>query len=215
MRQITIALAKGRLAEQTIELLGKCGIDCSPLTVSTRKLVLYDADHKYKFIFVKPGDVPTYIERGAADMGVVGKDTLLEEDKDVYEVADLKFGACKMCVAGYRKQRDTITNSTLRVASKYENVAREYYDRQGVNVDIIRLNGSVELGPVVGLSDVIVDIVESGKTLAANDLVVLEEICDITARLVVNKASMKLRYKEIKPLIDTIVAVTEGTACGS
>ena len=126
--------------------------------------------------FVKPSDVPTYIERGVADIGVVGKDTLLEENKDVYEIADLGFGACRMCVAGYRQQKGAITNSVLRVASKYENVAREYYARQGITVDIIKLNGSVELGPVIGLSDVIVDIVESGRTLEANDLSVLEEI---------------------------------------
>lgn len=210
MRQITIALAKGRLADRTIELLEKCGIDCSPLKVSTRKLVLCDADNKYRFIFVKPSDVPTYIERGVADIGVVGKDTLMEQRKDLYELADLKFGACRMCVAGYATQKGAITNSVLRVASKYENVTKEYYDRQGITVDIIKLNGSVELGPIVGLSDVIVDIVESGKTLEANDLVVLEEICKITARLVVNKVSMKTRYSEIKPLTDKIISVVEG-----
>lgn len=209
MEPITIALAKGRLADKTIELLSMCGVDCSPLKVPTRKLVLYDADKKYKFIFVKPGDVPTYIERGAADLGVAGKDTLLESDRDIYEVADLRFGACRMCVAGYPQQRDVITNSNLRVATKYEHIAKGYYDRQGINVDIIKLNGSVELGPVVGLSNVIVDIVESGKTLEANGLVVLEEICEITARLVVNKVSLKIKYKEIKPLIDRIVAAVE------
>ena len=144
-----------------------------------------------------------------ADIGVVGKDTLLEENKDVYEIADLGFGACRMCVAGYRQQKGAITNSVLRVASKYENVAREYYARQGITVDIIKLNGSVELGPVIGLSDVIVDIVESGRTLEANDLSVLEEICKITARLVVNKVSMKTRYDEIKPLTDKIIATVE------
>lgn len=211
MRQLTIALAKGRLADCAIEILEKCGVDCSPLKISTRKLVLYDADKKYRFIFVKPSDVPTYIERGVADIGVVGKDTLLEQRKDVYELADLKFGACRMCVAGYEKQKKTITNSVLRVASKYENVTKEYYDRQGIAVDIIKLNGSVELGPIIGLSDVIVDIVESGKTLEANGLVVLEEICKITARLVVNKVSMKIKYDEIKPLTDKIIRAVEAS----
>lgn len=211
MRQLTIALAKGRLADCAIEILEKCGVDCAPLKISTRKLVLYDADKKYRFIFVKPSDVPTYIERGVADIGVVGKDTLLEQRKDVYELADLKFGACRMCVAGYEKQKGTITNSVLRVASKYENVTKEYYARQGITVDIIKLNGSVELGPIVGLSDVIVDIVESGKTLEANGLVVLEEICKITARLVVNKVSMKIKYDEIKPLTDKIIRAVEAS----
>ncbi len=209
MKGLTIALAKGRLADCAIELLEKCGVDCAPLKVPTRKLVLFDADRKYRFIFVKPSDVPTYIERGVADIGVVGKDTLLEEGKDVYEIADLKFGACRMCVAGYATQKGAVTNSVLRVASKYENVAREYYGRQGITVDIIKLHGSVELGPMIGLSDVIVDIVESGRTLEANDLVVLEEICGITARLVVNKVSMKTKYDEIKPLTDRIIGAVE------
>lgn len=215
MEQITIALAKGRLAERTISLLSACGVDCSQLTVPTRKLVLYDADKKYKFIFVKPGDVPTYIERGAADLGVAGKDTLLESNKDIYELGDLGFGACRMCVAGYPEQTERITNSNLRVATKYERIAKEYYDRQGISVDIIKLNGSVELGPVVGLSDVIVDIVESGKTLEANGLVVLEEICGITARLVANRVSMKMKYKEIKPLVDKMLAAVEVRVCES
>lgn len=204
MQQITIALAKGRLADKTILLLEKCGIDCSPLKIETRKLVLWDKDKKFKFIFVKPSDVPTYIERGAADVGVVGKDTLLEQSKDVYELIDLKFGKCKMCVAGFEKQQNDITKSNLRVATKYEEVAKDYYDAKGINVDIIKLNGSVELGPIVGLSDVIVDIVESGKTLEANGLVVLEDICDLTARLIVNKVSLKTKSAEILPLVDKI-----------
>lgn len=207
MQQITIALAKGRLAEQTIKILEKCDIDCSPLKIETRKLVLYDAENKYRFIFVKPSDVPTYIERGAADIGVVGKDTLLEEGKDIYEMLDLKLGGCRMCVAGYPSTADSITNNNLRVASKYVNIAAEYFENKGINVDIIKLNGSVELGPIINLADVIVDIVESGKTLEANGLVVLKEICKITARLVVNKVSLKTRENEIMPLIEKISQV--------
>ena len=205
--QVTIALPKGRLAEQTIEVLEKCGVGCAPLKSDTRKLVLYDEEQKFKFVFVKPTDVPTYIERGAADLGIAGKDTLLESNADVYEVLDLKFGHCRMCVAGFKKRDGKVTKSNLRVATKYVNIAKQYYDSKGVNVDIIKLNGSVELGPIVGLSDVIVDIVESGKTLQANGLSVLEEICDLTARLIVNKISFKTKSDVIRPLIKKISEV--------
>ena len=201
MQQLTVALAKGRLAEKTVEILEQCGINCAPLKESTRKLVLFDADKKYRFIFVKPADVPTYIERGVADIGVVGKDTLLEESKDIYEMLDLGFGACRMCVAGFREKQESVTHNNLRVASKYVHIAKDYYAAKGIDVDIVKLTGSVELGPVIGLTDVIVDIVESGKTLEANGLVVLEEICKLSARLVVNKVSLKTRKNEIMPLI--------------
>ena len=210
MRQITIALAKGRLAEKTIEILEKCGVDCAPLKKDTRKLVLCDGEGKYRFIFVKPADVPTYIERGAADMGVVGKDTLLEESKDIYEMLDLKFGACAMCVAGFADKNNSITQNKLRVASKYVRVAKDYYASKGIDVDIIKLTGSVEPGPVIGLTDVIVDIVESGKTLEANGLVVLEEICKLSARLVVNKVSLKTKKDEVLPLVNKMSEIVEG-----
>lgn len=210
--QLTFALAKGRLAEKVAEILTECGIDCSALFEPTRKLVLFDKDEKYRFIFVKPSDVPTYIERGVADIGVVGKDTLAEENKDVYEMVDLKFGACRMCVAGYPERKNAVTSNCLRVASKYVNTARDFFLTKGVNVDIIKLNGSVELGPVIGLSDVIVDIVESGKTLEANGLAVLEEIFKSSARLIVNKVSLKTRYDEIMPLIEKIKKATEDKA---
>ena len=204
---ITIALPKGRLADKTINALEKCGIDCGPLKEDTRKFVLTDRSKQFKFVFVKPSDVPTYIERGAADIGIAGKDTLLEMGADVYEVADLGFGKCKMCVAGFEKRPEKVTGGNLRVATKYENIAKQYYESKGINVDIIKLNGSVELGPIVGLSDVIVDIVESGKTLKANGLAVLEEICDLTARLIVNKISLKLKAQTICPLIKKITEV--------
>ena len=203
-KHITIALPKGRLADRTIEVLERCDIDCSALKEDTRRLVLTDASGKYKFIFVKPSDVPTYIERGVADIGIAGKDTLLETSADVYEVANLGFGKCKMCVAGFENRIGKVASGNLKVATKYENIARQYYEAKGINVDIIKLNGSVELGPIVGLSDVIVDIVESGKTLKANGLVVLEEICELTARLIVNKISLKLKAQTICPLIKKI-----------
>lgn len=213
MNQLTIAMAKGRLADEAIKIFTRCGIDCSPLLEPTRKLVLFDKENKFKFIFVKPSDVPTYIEHGVADIGIVGKDTLMEENKDIFEMADLKFGACKMCVAGYPEKAHSITSNNLKVASKYVNIAKEYYSSRGINAEIIKLNGSVELGPVIGLSDLIVDIVESGKTLEANGLVVLEEICEITARLVVNKTSLKTKSGEILPLLENIKRVIKEKIC--
>ena len=207
---IVFALPKGRLADKTVEILEKCGIDCAALKAETRKLVLSDASGQFRFIFVKPADVPTYVERGAADIGVVGKDTLLEERKDVYEPLDLKIAACKLSVAGYGGFLYGNLNRNLRVATKYPNVAKEFYHRKGIDVDIIKLNGSVELGPVIGLSDVIVDIVESGKTLEANGLTVLEDICPSTARLIVNKVSLKIKSEEICPLIEKMKAVVGG-----
>lgn len=189
---ITIALAKGRLATAAIELLEKCGLGLDALKVDTRKLVLTDGTGEYRFVFVKPSDVPTYVERGVADFGVVGKDTLLEADKDIYEMIDLKFGKCRMCVCGYP---DSLTKAggILRVGTKYEHITREYFGVRGKTVDIIKLNGSVELAPVMGLSDVIVDIVESGKTLEANGLTVLEEVCACSARVAVNRVSLKTK----------------------
>lgn len=189
---ITIALAKGRLATAAIELLEKCGLGLDALKVDTRKLVLTDDTGEYRFVFVKPSDVPTYVERGVADFGVVGKDTLLEADKDIYEMIDLKFGKCRMCVCGYP---DSLTKAggILRVGTKYEHITREYFGVRGKTVDIIKLNGSVELAPVMGLSDVIVDIVESGKTLEANGLTVLEEVCVCSARVAVNRVSLKTK----------------------
>lgn len=199
---ITVALAKGRLAEKAVELLEKCGLKLDELKVETRKLVLFDESGEYRFVFVKPSDVPTYIERGVADFGVVGKDTLLEADKDIFEMIDLKFGRCRVCVCGYP---DFSVNSEgiLRVGTKYERITKEYFGMRGKTVDIIKLNGSVELAPVMGLSDVIVDIVESGKTLEANGLSVLEEICSCSARLVVNRVSLKTK-KGLLPLLEQI-----------
>ncbi len=199
---IYFALAKGRLADESAELLEKCGVDTSVLKEDTRKLVLTSADGKYGFFLVKPTDVPTYVEAGVADVGIAGKDTLMEQDKDLYEMLDLKLGECRLCLAGYPDRKDALTNPHLRVATKYVNTAKKVFSERGEDVEIIHLNGSIELAPVTGLADVIFDIVQTGSTLKANGLVVLEDVFDhITARLVVNKVSLKTKAAEILPLI--------------
>ncbi len=199
---ITFALAKGRLAEQAFALLEQLGIDCSEPRYPGRQLVLWDRKNNVRFILVKPSDVPTYVDHGVADIGVVGKDTLLESGRPLYEVLDLTFGRCRLCIAGYAEQQHSATRATFRVATKYPNVARSYYDAKGQTIEIIELHGSVELGPVIGLSDVILDIVESGSTLKANGLTVLETVCDCSARLVVNRVSMKTKRDRIREIVD-------------
>ncbi len=207
---ITIALAKGRLADKAVELLVKIGVDCSALDEPSRKLILYSADQSVRFILVKPSDVPTYVEYGVADIGIAGKDTLLEEGKSLFEMLDLKFAKCRMVVAGYPEKKDLwITHAHTRVATKYPNIARNYFSQRGETIEIIKLNGSVELGPLIGLSDVIVDIVESGRTLVENGLEILEEICLVSARLVVNRVSLKTKHAEIKTIIDGLQRVLE------
>ncbi len=203
---VTVALAKGRLAELSVEIFEKLGFDVAELKTKTRKLIFTDEKRKFKFILVKASDVPTYVEYGAADIGVVGKDTLLESGKNLYEVLDLGFGTCKMAVAGPSYMKGNLDGKNImRVASKYPEIARDYFHRtKGQTVDIIKLNGSVELGPLVGLSQVIVDIVESGKTLHENGLEVLEDVCPLSARLVVNRVSMKLHREAIVKLIREI-----------
>lgn len=204
---ITIALSKGRLAEQAIELLEKAGYDCTAAKDKSRKLILEDEKAGLRFIMAKPTDVPTYVEYGAADIGVVGKDTLLEAGRQLYEVIDLGFGKCRMCVAGPVELKDgkfdLIPNK--RIASKYPNITRAYFE--GVkkeSVEIVKLNGSIELAPLIGLTDVIVDIVESGRTLKENGLDVIETIADISARVVVNRVSMSMKSDEIKPMLDKL-----------
>ncbi|MHB1483437.1 MAG: ATP phosphoribosyltransferase [Saccharofermentanales bacterium] len=203
MEKITIALSKGRLAEQAIELLEAAGYDCSAAKEKSRKLILEDKKNGFRFIMAKPADVPTYVEYGAADIGVVGKDTLLEEGRNLYEVLNLGFGACRMCVCGAKEllgKLDLIPNK--RVATKYPHIAKEFFEMsKHESVEIIKLNGSVELAPLIGLSEVIVDIVESGKTLEENDLAVLEKIADISARMVVNRVSMKMKSARINEII--------------
>lgn len=207
--QITIALAKGRLADKTIKILNKCGIYPEGMEEDSRKLIYYDLKRDIRFLMVKPSDVPTYVDHGVADLGVVGKDTLLEMSLPLYEMIDLKFGACKMCIAGYPNQVNRVTSSILRVASKYPETAKRYYASKGETIEVIKLNGSVELAPILGLSDVIMDIVESGRTLKENGLAVLEEVCDISARLTVNRVSLKTKSKFITPLLEDIRAQLE------
>lgn len=206
MRYITIALAKGRLAELSVEILERAGIDCSELKNSSRKLILTDEKNKIRFFLAKPSDVPVHVEYGAADIGIVGKDTLLEEGRDLYEVLNLGFAKCKMCVAGPKELEGRMDSITItRVATKYPEVARMYFrHKRKESVEIIKLSGSVELAPLVGLSDVIVDLVETGRTLKENGLVILDTIADISARMVVNRVSMKIENERITGLIEAI-----------
>ncbi len=213
MEELTIALTKGRLADKTMELFERAGFSCEEMREDTRKLIFHNEEQRLNFFLSKGPDVPTYVERGAADIGVVGSDIILEEQRRAYEVLDLGFGRCRMCVAGPESARDKLQHhEMIRVASKYPNIARDYfYHEKQQTVDIIKLNGSVELGPVVGLSDVIVDIVETGSTLKANGLTVLETVCDISARMIVNQVSMQMKQERIRELIRRVrIALTEG-----
>lgn len=206
-RYLTFALGKGRLANKTLELFEEIGITCEEMKdKNSRKLIFVNEDLKLKFFLAKGPDVPTYVEYGAADIGVVGRDTILEENRNVYEVLDLGFGKCRMCVCGPESARELLQHhERIRVASKYPNIAKEYfYNKKHQTVDIIKLNGSVELGPLVELSDVIVDIVETGSTLRENGLGVLEEICPLSARMIVNPVSMQMETERIKGLVNNI-----------
>ncbi|MCM1038942.1 MAG: ATP phosphoribosyltransferase [Ruminococcus sp.] len=203
-RYLTFALAKGRLANKTMELLADIGITCEEMSdKNSRKLIFVNEEKKLRFFLAKGPDVPTYVEYGAADIGVVGKDTIMEENRHVYEVLDLGYGKCRMCVCGPAGAKELLKHhEMIRVASKYPNIAKDYfYNKKHQTVDIIKLNGSVELGPIVGLSDVIVDIVETGSTLRENGLEVLEEICPLSARMIVNQVSMQMEPERIKKLI--------------
>jgi ATP phosphoribosyltransferase len=207
MRYITFALGKGRLAYKTMELLEQIGIFCEEMKdKDSRKLIFVNEELKLKFFLSKGPDVPTYVEYGAADIGVVGKDTILEENRSAYEVLDLGFGKCRMCVCGPKSAKELLQHhEMIRVATKYPKIAKDYfYNEKHQTVDIIKLNGSVELGPIVGLADVIVDIVETGSTLRENGLEVLEEICPISARMIVNQVSMKMEFERIKKIIQDL-----------
>lgn len=206
-KYLTFALGKGRLANKTLELLEKIGITCEEMKdKDSRKLIFVNEELKLRFFLSKGPDVPTYVEYGAADIGVVGEDTILEENRNVYEVLDLGFGKCRMCVCGPKEAEELLKHhERIRVASKYPNIAKDYfYNQKFQTVDIIKLNGSVELGPIVELSDVIVDIVETGSTLKENGLMVLEEICPLSARMIVNPVSMQMQSARIKDLIHRI-----------
>ena len=206
-RYLTIALGKGRLAKKAMELFEKIGITCEEMKdPASRKLIFVNEEQKLRFFLSKGPDVPTYVEYGAADIGIVGKDTILEENRRVYEVLDLGFGKCRMCVCGPKSAEELLKHhERIRVASKYPEIAKDYfYNKKHQTVDIIKLNGSVELGPLVGLSDVIVDIVETGSTLHENGLAVLEEVRPLSARLIVNQVSMQMEKERIGKLVNDL-----------
>lgn len=214
MRYLTFALGKGRLANKTLEMFEKIGITCKEMKdKDTRKLIFVNEDLKLRFFLAKGPDVPTYVEYGAADIGIVGRDTILQEARNIYEVLDLGFGKCRMCVCGPESARDLLQHhEQIRVATKYPKIAKDYfYNKKHQTVEIIKLNGSIELAPIVGLADVIVDIVETGSTLRENGLAVLEEVCPLSARMVVNPVSMKMEQERISKLItDLRQVMSEG-----
>jgi len=203
---ITIAIARGRLLDEAGALLIKAGYAVNSILKDSRKLIFEYPKLNLKFLIIRPTDIPSYVEYGAADCGIVGKDTLIEEKHDLYEPLDLRIGKCKLVVAA-PKGFDFSSNKSLRVATKYPKTSYEHFTRLGVGAEIIKLYGSVELAPLVGLSDVIVDLTASGETLRKNNLVEFETITDITARLVVNRVSMKVKSKEIKELIERLKKV--------
>ena len=207
---VNIALPKGRLGEKVYGLLKNAGFACPELERSSRKLVFENPEKGVRYFWVKPSDVPIYVERGAADIGVAGKDILLEYKPDLYELLDLGIGKCRMAVAGPKGFRDS-AGSTLRVATKFPEIAQNYYNEKCRDIDIIKLNGSIELAPIMGLSDVIVDIVETGKTLYENNLEVLETIVPISARLIANMASMKFKAAAIEAIRDGLAIQVEDT----
>ena len=214
MRYLTFALGKGRLANKTLEMFEKIGITCEEMKdKDTRKLIFVNEDLKLRFFLAKGPDVPTYVEYGAADIGIVGRDTILQEARNIYEELDLGFGKCRMCVCGPESARDLLQHhEQIRVATKYPKIAKDYfYNKKHQTVEIIKLNGSIELAPIVGLADVIVDIVETGSTLRENGLAVLEEVCPLSARMVVNPVSMKMEQERISKLItDLRQVMSEG-----
>ena len=215
MRYLTVALAKGRLANKAMELFGRIGISCEEMKdKGSRKLIFVNEELGIRFFLAKASDVPTYVEYGAADIGIVGKDTILEEGRKLYEVMDLGIGKCRMCVCGPESARERLNHHELiRVATKYPGIAKDYfYNRKYQTVEIIKLNGSIELAPIVGLSEVIVDIVETGSTLRENGLMVLEEVCGLSARMVVNQVSMKTENERITAIIKKFQAYLKENA---
>ncbi len=202
---ITIAIPKGRILEESVALFRKIGFDCDELLSSSRKLIFENAEQRMRYMIVRATDVPTYVEYGAADLGIVGKDTLLEQEKDVYEPLDLKFGYCRMMVAepaGLAKEDDPSRWTNIRIATKYPNVTEKYFAAKGIQVEIIKLYGSIELAPLVGLSERIVDLVSTGETMKQNGLVEVETIAEITTRLIVNRASLKTKHERIIGIIE-------------
>ena len=215
MRYLTIALAKGRLADKAMEMFEAIGISCDEMKdKASRKLIFVNEHLGVRFFLAKANDVPTYVEYGAADIGIVGRDTILEEGRKLYEVMDLGVGKCRMCVCGPESARERLDHHELiRVATKYPNIAKDYfYNQKYQTVEIIKLNGSIELAPIVGLSEVIVDIVETGSTLRENGLMVLEEVCSLSARMVVNQVSMKTENERITAIIKKFQAYLKENA---
>lgn len=208
MAELTLAVATGRTAKQAIELLEKSGLHFPDYQNKSRKLVMFDSTNTVKLIFVKTADLTTYVVKGAADIGIIGKDTLMEEQPDVYELVDLKTGKCQLCVCGFPNQ-DYKNGKTITVATKYTAMTKTFFDEKGIRAEIIKLNGSIELAPLLGLSDVIVDIVETGTTLKENGLVVLDKVADVSARLIVNKASFATKTERMQQFINQVKAVLE------
>ena len=209
-KMLNIALPKGRLGEKVYDLFEKAGYECPSIKENSRKLVFENPEKGVRYFWVKPSDVSVYVERGAADLGVAGKDILLEYAPDVYELLDLKIGKCSMAVAAKREFVDD-RNKPLTVATKFANIAKRYYAKQGREIDVVPLNGSIELAPILGLSDVIVDIVETGSTLKENNLVVVEKFLPISARLIANKSSFKFKTEEVEEVQRKLQALTQET----
>lgn len=205
---LNVALPKGRLGEKVYSMFEKAGYPCPSIKENNRKLIFENEEAGVRYFWVKPSDVAIYVERGAADIGVAGKDILLEYEPDIYELLDLKIGKCRMAVAAKKDFRDNM-GRTLKVATKFSNIAGNYYRSKGRDIDIIHLNGSIEIAPILGLSDVIVDIVETGTTLKENDLTVFDTVVPISARLISNKASYKFKSSEIDRLTQKIAEQTE------
>ncbi|NLJ31819.1 MAG: ATP phosphoribosyltransferase [Clostridiales bacterium] len=210
MKPLRIALTKGRLEKDTVALFEKIGYDCTAVSKKGRKLILPIGEHRFEVVLAKAADVITYVEHGVCDLGVVGKDTIMENGRSFYEVLDLGFGKCRFALAGPKGKDFFSGYSAKTIATKYPNVARGYFESRGMDVRVIKIEGSVELAPLLGLSDAIVDIVETGTTLKENGLEVIETICDISARLIVNAASLKLRKKEIETLVEQMEQAKEG-----
>ncbi|MFA7637204.1 MAG: ATP phosphoribosyltransferase [Monoglobales bacterium] len=205
---LNVALPKGRLGEKVYSMFEAAGFECPSIKEKCRKLIFENEEKGVRYFWVKPSDVAIYVERGAADIGVAGKDILLEYSPDVYELLDLQIGKCDMAVAAKKTFRDD-PSRTLRVATKFSNIARNYYESLGRDIDIIHLNGSIEIAPILGLSDVIVDIVETGKTLAENDLEVVTRIVPISARFIANKSSFKFKGEQIEKITGMLSRITE------
>ena len=205
---LNIALPKGRLGEKVYDMFERAGYDCPSIKENSRKLIFENDKLKIRFFWVKPSDVAIYVERGAADIGVAGKDILIEYSPEVYELLDLKVGKCSMAVAGKKDFVDD-RNKTLRVATKFVKTAKQYYAELGRDIDVIKLNGSIEIAPILNLSDVIVDIVETGSTLKENDLIVIEKFLPISARLISNKASYKFKTEIINAIVEKLSLITE------